>query len=153
MLKHHFFGFEVEIDQESTRRWYATAEEWGCDCGDCRNFLALAHERRLPSFVLEPLDKLGIPPEKATYVCLLYSDGEGHHYQFSYRVAGNILIGETNAEENGQCQHEPYPYGAPGFPEPHFDLEFWVTLPWVLDEPRANAKGEEFEYSFLDSNA
>ena len=98
MLKHHFFGFEVEIDQESTRRWYATAEEWGCDCGDCRNFLALAHERRLPSFVLEPLDKLGIPPEKATYVCLLYSDGEGHHYQFSYRVAGNILIGETNAE-------------------------------------------------------
>ena len=33
------------------------------------------------------------------------------------------------------CCHEPYPYGAPGFPEPHFDLEFWVTLPWVLDEP------------------
>ena len=26
-------------------------------------------------------------------------------------------------------------YGASGFPEPHFDLEFWLTLPWVLDEP------------------
>lgn len=88
MLKHHFFGFEVEIDQESTRRWYATAEEWGCDCGDCRNFLALAHEKRLPSFVLEPLDKLGIPPEKATYVCQMYPDGDGQHYQFSYRITG-----------------------------------------------------------------
>ena len=27
------------------------------------------------------------------------------------------------------CCHETYPYGAPGFPEPHFDLEFWVRLP------------------------
>lgn len=30
MLKHHFFGFEVKIDQENTRRWYAAAEEWDC---------------------------------------------------------------------------------------------------------------------------
>ena len=28
-----------------------------------------------------------------------------------------------------KCTHEPYPYGAPGFPTPHFDLEFWVRLP------------------------
>lgn len=27
------------------------------------------------------------------------------------------------------CGHNPYPYGAPGFSEPHFDLEFWVWLP------------------------
>ena len=32
------------------------------------------------------------------------------------------------------CCHEPYPYGAPDFPEPHFDLEFYATLPWVLGE-------------------
>ena len=38
-------------------------------------------------------------------------------------------------EEWGEvrCCHEPYPYGAPDFPAPHFDLEFWVTLPWILD--------------------
>lgn len=132
MTKHHLFGFEVEIDEESTHCWYATAKEWGCDCGDCRNFLVFAHERRLPVWVVETLDKLGIPPEKATYVCLLYSDEDGWHYQFSYRVAGNILNGETNKEEHGRCCHEPYPYGAPGFPEPHFDLEFWITLPWAL---------------------
>lgn len=25
--------------------------------------------------------------------------------------------------------HNPYPYGSQGFPEHHFDLEFWVWLP------------------------
>lgn len=135
MLKRYFFGFEVEVDQKDTQHWYAAAKEWACDCGDCRNFLALARGRHLPAFVLEKLDKLGIPPEKATYVCQMYPDGDGQHYQFSYRIAGNILSGEATGEA-GRCCHEPYPYGAPGFPEPHFDLEFWVTLPWVLDEPR-----------------
>ena len=94
-----------------------------------------AEKVSLPVFVLEHLDKLGIPPEEATYVCHLYDDEKGHLYQFSYRIAGNILSGEA-AGEAGRCCHEPYPYGAPGFPEPHFDLEFWVTLSWVLDEPR-----------------
>ena len=140
--KQHLFGFIVEIDEESTRRWYATAEEWGCACGDCKNFLAVARKRQLPISVLESLDKLGIPPEKATYVCHLYDDEKGHLYQFSYRIAGSILSGEPNSNEAGQCCHDPYPYGAPGFPEPHFDLEFWVRLPWVLDKPRKCQQGE-----------
>lgn len=148
MAKQHLFGSMVEIDEANTHRWYADAEEWGCNCGDCRNFLALAHGRQLPAFVLEQLDKLGIPPEKATYVCHLYDDEKGHLYQFSYRITGNILSGETNilSEETatgaGRCCHETYPYGAPGFPEPHFDLEFWVTLPWVLDRPRTGPQKE-----------
>ncbi|MBE6955233.1 MAG: hypothetical protein E7449_04905 [Ruminococcaceae bacterium] len=33
-----------------------------------------------------------------------------------------------------RCSHESYPYGAPGFPEPHFDLEFSLKLPWILEE-------------------
>lgn len=65
MTKYHLFGFLTEIDEESTRSWYAASDEWSCDCGDCRNFLALARERQLPALVLEQLDKLGIPPEKA----------------------------------------------------------------------------------------
>lgn len=138
MTKYHLFGFLTEIDEESTRSWYADADEWSCDCGDCRNFLALAREKQLPALVLEQLDKLGIPPEKATYVCQMYPEGDGQHYQFSYRIAGRILGGEET-EAAARCCHEPYPHGAPGFPEPHFDLEFWITLPWVLDEPRSGA--------------
>lgn len=77
---HSFFGFQVEVDEAATRDWYSQSEEWGCDCGHCRNFLALARERELPAPVLEILDKLGIPPEKATYVCEMYPDGDGLCY-------------------------------------------------------------------------
>ena len=130
-----FFGFQVEVDEAATHDWYAQSEGWACDCGHCRNFLTLARRREFPALVLESLDKLSIPPEKATYVGVLYPDGDGLCYQFSYRMAGNILSGEVDTKEAGRCLHETYPYGAPGFPEPHFDLEFWLTLSWVLDEP------------------
>lgn len=132
--KHNLFGFLVEIDETCTQNWYAGAEEWDCDCGDCRSFIALAHKRHLPADMLEALDELGIPPEKATYVCMLYSDGDGQHYQCSYRIAGSILSEAADTKGAGQCCHEPYPYGAPGFPEPHFDLEFRLTLSGASDE-------------------
>lgn len=167
MTKRQLGGSWVEIDEPNTRDWYATATGWDCPCGDCQNFLAVARARQLPSSVLALLDSLQIPPEKATYVCQLYSDGDGQHYQCSYRIAGRIIQEETTQEgiagratgettettermedtENagkptaetrnqvGWCWHEPYPYGAPGFPVPHFDLAFVLTLPWMLEEP------------------
>ena len=129
------FGYQVELDVKETLDWYRKADEWGCECGHCRNFLNLAKSRKLPVSVKEVLDRLDIPAEKATYVCELYTDDSGIHYQFSYRIAGRILSeSESNGTGNARCRHEPYPYGAPGFPEPHFDLEFYETLPWVLNE-------------------
>ena len=127
---------DVEIDKEKTEQWYAQADDWGCDCGNCINFLEVVKRDLLPSHIKKHLESLHIPASKATYVCLL--DGE-HLYQFSYRIVGRILSGESvesAALDWGEvrCCHEPYPYGAPGFPTPHFDLEFWITLPWILDE-------------------
>ena len=150
MTHFSWYGYEVEVDEAATRNWYAQAEEWGCECGHCRNFLALARERRLPGEILDILDSLSIPPEKATYVCELYYEDDwaekGLLYQFSWRVAGKILA--HPGEERGgygpvikrswgglQLGHEDYPYGAPDFPEPHFDLEGGMYLPWILDEP------------------
>jgi len=129
------WGSLVEVDREVTQAWYEGAGPWGCTCGHCRNYLALAEKRQLPEEVLETLDSLSIPPGKATYVCELFTDEEGIHYQFSYRIAGRIL--EQGEEGMGRCCHEPYPHGAPNFPEPHFDLEFFLTLPWVLEESRS----------------
>ena len=131
--------FRADVNLELTQRWYAQAEEWGCDCGDCRNFLKLAHERALPAPVLEMLDKLGVPPGKATYVCEMYPTEDGHCYEFSYRLAGHILSGEERGFGSwggGSVLfgHECYPYGAPDFPKPHFDLDFLMPLPWVLEE-------------------
>lgn len=134
------FGTQVEFDKVTTTEWYATKGPWGCECGDCQNFLKLARDNGLPEPVHAVLAELDIPAEKATYVCEMMPKDSGHLYQLSYRIAGRILNEEaakstvTNWGEV-RCCHEPYPYGAPNFPTPHFDLEFWVTLPWVLDEP------------------
>lgn len=141
MTEYNLFGYQVEIDETATRNWYAQAEAWDCDCGDCLNFLKQARERSLPAPVLEMLDKLGIPPEKSTDVCECGPDEGGRIYIFNYRIAGRIL-GEDEKRDlarlewgRGGCFHDSYP-GAPGFPEPHFDLGFIVVLPWVLDESR-----------------
>ena len=138
-LKRTLFGSQVEIDLKATIEWYDQGHRWGCGCGDCRNFLRLAHDMQLPRPMMELVHSLGILPEQATYVCEMYPAEAGKHYQVSYRLAGCMLDepGETTTFEWGEarCCHETYPYGAPDFPEPHFDIEFFLTLPWVLDEP------------------
>lgn len=137
---YNFFHFHTKIDVFATQNWYATAGNWDCDCDSCRNFLQLAKRRALPPPVLDILDRLGVPPQKATYVCELSSNEEGHVYDFSYRIAGCIQNGEQTAPVSQDwgsftCFHEIYPFGAPGFLEPHFDLGFSARLPWILDEP------------------
>ena len=74
MTEFSWYGYAVEVDEAATRAWYAQAGDWSCACGHCRNFLVLAKERRLPTELLDILAALGIPPEKATYVCELYHD-------------------------------------------------------------------------------
>ena len=129
------FGYSVEVNLEATQNRYAQADAWDCSCGHCRNFLTHARRKTLPDVVSAVLGELNIPAEKATYVSELYTDEDGVHYQFSYRLAGTILAAPSQeVTALGRCCHEPYPYGASNFPEPHFDLEFWVTLPWILEE-------------------
>ena len=135
MQTRNLMGYLVETDLLVTQRWYSQANAWGCSCGHCRNFLAHARGNLLPDLVQTVLEELKIPLEKATYVSELYTDEAGIHYQFSYRIAGRILAElPREVPAMGRCCQEPYPYGAPDFPEPHFDLEFWVTLPWILEE-------------------
>ena len=134
MEAYNLFGFQVEIDEVATKEWYDKADEWNCECEDCRYFVALAKKKELPSAVLETLEQFGIAPEKSTYVCEIITEEHTVLYQFSYRIAGNILKERERGTEKFEwgevcCGHEPYPYGALGFSEPHFDLEFWVRLP------------------------
>ncbi|MBR2328624.1 MAG: hypothetical protein IKA58_01920 [Clostridia bacterium] len=133
-------GYEVKIDRAATAAWYSTAGEWGCACGHCRNFLHAAKMNALPAYMTTLLKKFDLSPEKATYVGQLYTDSEGVHYQVSYRVAGELLGESCQEDKRIRCCHEIYPYGAPGFPEPHFDLEFYLTLPWVLEENENHRK-------------
>lgn len=138
MQEYSIGPYRMEICREATGRWYRQYSGWGCNCGHCRNFMKLAVQRKLPPYIHQILEELSVSPEKATYVCELFTDGEGIHYQFSYRLAGFVVnLPETEGGEYGgqvRCCHEPYPYGAPDFPAPHFDLEFYAVLPWVLEE-------------------
>lgn len=142
MAKVRWYGYRLEIDEEATRSWYARAGEWGCACGHCRNFLALARERKLPGEILEILDALSIPPEKTTDLSEFCDEDGKLLYDLRYRIAGRILEKpEEGAPQLGcgfWCQDDPklfYPYGTEDVPEPCFDLGFFPWLPWVLDEP------------------
>lgn len=136
MKNYTMLDCQIEVDEEKTKQWYANAKEWGCECGDCINFLEVARRGELPDIVNHYLSVFGIPPTKATYVCRLPSFERV--YQFSYRICGNIVKNHSSpiVGDVHFC-YETYPYGAPEFPEPHFDIEFFVELPWVLDEPDA----------------
>ena len=139
MADRKLFGFDVDIDIEQTHKWYSTFDGWSCSCVHCRNFMSLSRDKQFPSEIIESLDNLGISPHQATYVCEMYPDVDKFMYQFSYRISGKINCEDLTVYKKydwGDVRlcHEPYPYGAPGFPSPHFDLEFWVFLPWVLDE-------------------
>ena len=90
MKKLTLFGYSVEVNLDATQNWYAQANAWSCSCGHCRNFLEHAKRNTLPVAVSAALKKLDIPTEKATYVSELYTDEEGIHHQFSYRLAGRI---------------------------------------------------------------
>ena len=130
--------FLVEFDKTVTADWYENSEGWDCECGDCQKFLALAKRKQLPFAVIELLSIFGALPEKPTYVCELSPTEHRHLYQFNYRVAGNTLNDPHPHDSirfdwgSVYCGHENYPCGAPNFPEPHFDLMFFVDLPWTL---------------------
>ena len=156
MKKQDLFGYQVEIDEKLTKDWYEKSKGWGCDCAHCQNFLLLAKKKELPTEILDILKGFAILPEKPTYVCEITSEEGQILYQFSYRIAGNILEEGTGAKlewGEARCCHEIYPYGAPDFPEPHFDLEFWVRLPWILKYPFSDIAdylmhGREIEFVY-----
>lgn len=140
MTEFHWNGIRVEVDKPSTQKYYVNYEDWDCSCGHCRNFMTLARAGKLPEGMLSLLRDLGLPPEKATYVCELYDQDGKLLYQVDYRLAGRVLgAPELDSVPMGWgdlwCGQEVYPCKTPGFPEPHFDLGLFVWLPWVLDEP------------------
>lgn len=128
----------LEIDETATKNWYASAEDWDCDCGDCRNFLNQA-SAALPEQVQTLFSTLGIPAEKASYVCELEEQEDGNFlYQVQYPLAGTVQ--SRGAEHREFRVLEPgqriEPDGAPEFPQPRLDLELYLSLPWTLREPK-----------------
>ena len=160
MKEYNLFSYQVEVDKKATKEWYSKFKGWRCDCEHCRYFLLLAKKKQLPTLILDTLKEFEILPEKPTYVCEITSDEGKILYQFSYRIAGKIMTEKADTQEKFEwgevrCCHEIYPYGAPDFPTPHFDLEFWVQLPWILkysyeDIADYLMHGREIEFIYKD---
>lgn len=131
-------GWTFDVDEEATRRWYATAEDWGCTCGHCRNYLAQS-DTALPEEIGAFLDRVGVDRKKAGYVCQCAKEETGHLYQVQYPIVGRVL--REGVQERDLLVLLPgqrmEPDGAEGFPEPRFEVECWVRLPWVLKEPES----------------
>ena len=140
MQAYTIWDYSVKVDRAATADWYKQSKGWSCTCGHCQNFLTLVRQKQLPPAVMELLSDLGVLPEKPTYVCQLYPTDQGDLYQFNYRIAGRMLNDPHPHDSirfdwgSGCCGQDDYPYGAPDFPEPHFDLMFFAELPWVLSE-------------------
>ncbi len=135
MQSYSIKDYLIEFDRTATAAWYETYEGWNCDCGECQNFLALVKQKQLPSAVMDLLQIFGVQSEKPTYVCELSPTEQGHLYQFNYRMAG-CMLNDPHPHASVRfdwgsvyCGQEDDPCGAPDFPEPYFDLMFFVDLP------------------------
>ena len=91
MKEYHFGDLQVEIDEEVTRNYYAHAPISKCISQFDRDFVELAKRRLLPGDVLTLLDKLSIPPEKATYLEGWDLPDDTGYWSVEYRIAGRIL--------------------------------------------------------------
>lgn len=103
MKEFDLFGFQVEIDEAAIRKWYEKADEWDCECEDCRHFIDLAKKKVLPTPVIEILEPFGIVPEKVIYVCEMITEEHKILYQFSYRMAGNIVKERKDGTRSWGC--------------------------------------------------
>jgi hypothetical protein len=91
MKKRTFGNFQVELDVDTTAKWYAQSKGWGCECSHCRNFLELANKKELPKHILETLAELCIPPEKATLPSII------RIFLWSLLLCEIVIRGDTGA--------------------------------------------------------
>ncbi|KIR03831.1 hypothetical protein P261_02646 [Lachnospiraceae bacterium TWA4] len=115
----------VDIDLDATQKWYEKTLEWDCACADCRRFIEAAKGKKLPEYTLKVLQELDIPPEKATYVCLL--DGKDL-YEYCYRIVGKV-IEKVSVDPVANCRCElEHPCPSFEFPTPYFDIVFYDEI-------------------------
>jgi hypothetical protein len=139
--------WNLQIDMQATTLAYHLIHE-SCTCGYCRNFRA-AHTA-LPSELLRLLESLGIDSANPVHISEICQNPDGTHlYSVFYEVVGRIISGpdfRLDVQSNNRrpvavelfpetqivVTGEPY---APGhFPDPAVEIEFFVNLPWVIDE-------------------
>ena len=137
-------GVFVMIDEAQTAAFYARAPELDCPCRDCLNFLQALP--RLPSKARDFMASIGVPLSKSTEVYSLERDEAG-----CLRYGGFTSVCGKLPEHVERTASWAFAEGCSvyftrdrwlrhgDFPEPAMQMEFTLTLPWMLDTPRESS--------------
>ena len=145
----------LEYDAEDTTECYAQLPVGsGCDCLDCRNFLA-GGERFFPLEFRRVADHLGIDIAKLAELAHYGRDpSTGLHIAGGwFHLIGRILSGADVLEWSGSTGHyrfeplsPPFEFGfgskadlieEPFRPHSVIQLDFMTQVPWVLTDPES----------------
>ena len=141
------FDWLLEVDIETTVLTYDRIGEEDCACAYCRNYRLASKD--FPPELLSILIALGINPGKPIHVSEYVENEDGTHlYSGTYNVVGRIMSGPDYrliTKDTGfwDLLHlsEDIKIGFTGdfdfrssFPEPIFQIEFFINLPWLLPE-------------------
>ncbi|MDF2566833.1 MAG: hypothetical protein K0R90_289 [Oscillospiraceae bacterium] len=141
----------LEVDYEKTKEYYTNAQQYECECIYCKNYIAAASG--LPKETKEFLEILGIDYMKIALVSKLYADENKVSYDCYCRIAGWIMSNhavEKRTQDNrvyyvrvveeiaemGIFFHDDRNifYDCHDFPDPCFEMNFKVFLPWKLEK-------------------
>lgn len=130
---------KVEIDVEKTKAFYENAEyiTSHCQCSGCRNFEKAAN--LISEKATSIFNDMGIDMQKA---CEVYGITENNnntlYYGGFYHLCGKLISSEQSnnrIDDNFEFIFtDEIDLLEDNFPEPVIQLEFYATVPWLLEE-------------------
>ena len=132
----------LDVDVAATRRFYETSSGYlSCTCDGCRNFpLAVPH---MPPALLDALHQMGVDPLKPAeqWVNCATPDGKAALYGGFYHGCGTIVKGDEHwrTPDFELLVSDDCSLLKPDFPRPCFEVDFYCTLPWLLEMPSTEA--------------
>jgi len=140
----------LECDPDATRSIYEASSHGAhvCSCAYCRNFIAVRDEA-YPSEFLELLAALGIDPHKEADIAEFGEEGAGRLYQGWYHFIGRVVEDhedQMTLSDSGTVWSVFFSASrslalSKFGDEPLVQLDWSVTLPWVLAEAPESSAG------------
>lgn len=150
----NFEDYVLDVDIEKTRAYHKSDERITCNCPGCRNFNRAVPE--FPHAVHQLFEEIGADPAKPEVLSLDYAPSkETMAYSGFYYLCGTVLSGPEPwrevaanhfqideqcllhiSDDFDVCFSTPrHGIANPDFPKPIVELQFFCTLPWLLEEP------------------
>ena len=129
-------GSMASYDAERTRSAYTEVDAVAdCFCLDCRNYRAAWKPDYLEPALLEACEQIGIDPAKGLEMVAggLVDGLLSYHGQFPF--FGEVVSDRPFKDRFYPWFFSPDTYGTARFADGLVSIEFFVQVPWVLQEP------------------